>query len=363
MTIIELGAKLREARESRNLTVADVSYALKIPSRILSGIEEGSGNLPRTVYVFHFIKDYARYVGFSAEEATSMASSLEGFDKIAHPVRTAPVQFTPVRPSPVPRVLGAVLKLALFAALGFGGYNAYLHLFAERDAQIVEEQKSVQQSMTGSAETTPWNAPQQKRDAAGPDVAGSAAPGSAAADAPAGAEPAANVAAGGDQAMPQVSQAPAQQAPQDGKIALPTDPAPNWDAPAAAPPQSTFVTAAAAQDPAAPHQAYLLGQEQPAQAAEGAAQDPGALAAQPVPEGMHQVVVLADMGDCWMGFEPDGKKQQRMLRKGDSMTMTFKDALQLRLGNAAAVRISYDGRELDRSAAARPVNLAFPLAQ
>ncbi|MBR4424214.1 MAG: helix-turn-helix domain-containing protein, partial [Mailhella sp.] len=49
MTIIELGARLREARESRKWTVADVSHALKIPSRILSGIEEGSESLPRTV--------------------------------------------------------------------------------------------------------------------------------------------------------------------------------------------------------------------------------------------------------------------------------------------------------------------------
>ena len=356
MTIIELGARLREARESRKWTVADVSHALKIPSRILSGIEEGSESLPRTVYVFHFIKDYARHVGFSAEEASSMVSSLEGFDKAVQSVRTAPMQFTPVTPSPVPRVLGAVLKLALFAALGFGGYNAYLHLFAERDAQIVEEQKSAQQNMTGSSDAAPWNAPQQKAAAPEQGGAGMAASGGAAQDAPAASSPAADAATGADQGGEQPRQASL-----DGKITLPPDPAPNWDAPAATPPQSTFVTAAAAQDPAAPHEAYLLGQEQPAPAAEGAGAE--ALAAQPVPEGMHQVVILADMGDCWMGFEPDGKKQQRMLRKGDSMTMTFRDALQLRLGNAAAVRISYDGRELDRSAAVRPVNMSFPQAQ
>ncbi len=369
MTIIELGARIREAREDRHWTVADVSDALKIPSRILKGIEEGSDSLPRTVYVFHFIKDYAKHVGFSSEEVTAMTSSLEGFDKVVHPLRDATLQFTPVRPSPIPKVLGAALKLALFVALGFGGYNAYLHFFAERDAHIVAEQKSAQQTTVGSTDTSPWNVPssgdrtgasaQQRASSAetagiSPSPAAKEAPSSPSADAKPSDLVAGSEGNGGDQS---------QQVAQEGKITLPPEPAPNWNAPAAAPLQSTFVTAAAAQDPAAPHPAYLLGQEQPPASEGPSANAASSAELQPVPEGMHQVVILADMGDCWMGFEPDGKKQQRMLRKGDSLAMTFRDALQLRLGNASAVRITYDGRELDRSTAAKPVNMSFPQAQ
>ena len=62
MTLAELGAKLREAREARDLTVADVADRLKVPTRILQGVEDGSDRVPRTVYVRHYIKDYAKLV-------------------------------------------------------------------------------------------------------------------------------------------------------------------------------------------------------------------------------------------------------------------------------------------------------------
>ena len=83
MTLAELGAKLREAREGRDMAVADVADRLKIPTRILQGIEEGSDRVPRTVYVHHFIKEYAMLVGFSADEVTEWLRNLEGFRKLS----------------------------------------------------------------------------------------------------------------------------------------------------------------------------------------------------------------------------------------------------------------------------------------
>ena len=72
-----------------------------------------------------------------------------------------------------------------------------------------------------------------------------------------------------------------------------------------------------------------------------------AFAALPAEE--HHVEVIADAGDCWMGFEADGRKQQRFLRKGDSFTLAFRDALVMKLGDAGAVRVTYNGKELERS--------------
>ena len=80
-----------------------------------------------------------------------------------------------------------------------------------------------------------------------------------------------------------------------------------------------------------------------------------------LPDGMHQVEVIAVDGDCWMGFEPDGRHQQRTLRKGDTFSMTFRDSLVVRLGNAQAVRIIYDGKELERSTSTRVVTMRFPM--
>ena len=79
-----------------------------------------------------------------------------------------------------------------------------------------------------------------------------------------------------------------------------------------------------------------------------------------LPEGMHHVEVIADVDECWMGFTPDGRRQQRTLSKGDSYTMTFRDSLVVKLGNAGAVRVIYDGKELERAAVGRVVTLRFP---
>ena len=40
--------------------------------------------------------------------------------------------------------------------------------------------------------------------------------------------------------------------------------------------------------------------------------------------------------------------------------MTFRDSLVVKLGNAGAVRVIYDGKELERAAAGRVVTLRFP---
>jgi cytoskeleton protein RodZ len=82
-----------------------------------------------------------------------------------------------------------------------------------------------------------------------------------------------------------------------------------------------------------------------------------------LPEGLHHVEVIADGGECWMGFEPDGRKQQRFLRKGDSFTMSFRDSLEVKLGNVSAVRVIYDGKELERSNSQRVMTLRFPPAE
>ncbi|MBR6625596.1 MAG: DUF4115 domain-containing protein, partial [Mailhella sp.] len=289
MTLAELGAKLREAREARGMTVADAADRLKIPGRILHGVEEASDRLPRTVYVHHFIKDYIKLLGFTAAEAKEWTSSLEGFENIARPALSESQPFTSVKPSMLPVVLSGLFKVAVTAVLAFAVYSAYVYFFAGRDYEEVKPPEQAQP-----------------------------APASAPAEAPAV-----------TQAMPSASE---DALPQSSASLV-----------------SQMMPSGPAEEPAAPEkQAGEQGEEQ------GGAQ-PAAL-----PEGMHHVEVIADGGDCWMGFEPDGHKQQRTLRKGDSFTMTFRDSLQVKLGHASAVRVIYDGRELERSTSQRVMTLRFP---
>lgn len=328
MTLAELGARLREAREGREMTVADVADRLKIPTRILQGIEEGSDRVPRTVYAHHFIKEYALLLGFAQDEVAEWLRNLEGFENISRPVIADTTTYTSVKPSMLPVIIGAVLKLVLVVALAFGAYMAYVHFFAARDyetSSAVSESSGTSVPTWGTAAPTPVPAPAP----APVEQAGSVEQRAVVQQEAVGEDPAASSAATATGAE-QTPSGPVSSAASDGQNGV----------------------SSAVEQPALPSA------EEPASAAVGT--EPEQPAAAVLPDGLHQVEVIADTGDCWMGFEPDGKKQQRTLRKGDTFSMTFRDSLVIRLGNARAVRIIYDGRELERSSSHRVVTMNFP---
>lgn len=65
----ELGNRLKEARESKGLSLDDLQEITKIQKRYLSGIEEGDYTMmPGKFYVRAFIKQYCEAVGLDSEE-------------------------------------------------------------------------------------------------------------------------------------------------------------------------------------------------------------------------------------------------------------------------------------------------------
>ncbi|QDP40246.1 RodZ domain-containing protein [Radiobacillus deserti] len=65
---MELGAKLKEAREARNLSLEDVQKVTKIQTRYLQAIEKGNFSaMPGSFYVRAFVKEYATAVGLDAD--------------------------------------------------------------------------------------------------------------------------------------------------------------------------------------------------------------------------------------------------------------------------------------------------------
>ena len=232
MTLAELGSKLREAREARGLTVSDVADRLKIPGRILHGVEEASDRLPRTVYVHHFIKDYIKLLGFTAAEAKEWTSSLEGFENISRPALSESQPFTSVKPSMIPVVLSGLFKVAVTAVLAFAVYSAYVHFFAGRDYEEVP------------------SLPMQEQAAPAPEAAAPAVKPEAEAKAP---------------------EAPAAPAEAPAEPAAPAPAAPVWDAPAAQPeaqeegPAVTQAMPSAAEDALPQSSASLVSQMIPAE--------------------------------------------------------------------------------------------------
>ncbi|THE09091.1 helix-turn-helix domain-containing protein [Bacillus timonensis] len=65
----ELGTRLKEAREQKDLSLDDLQQITKIQKRYLVGIEEGNYSvMPGKFYVRAFIKQYAEAVGLNPEE-------------------------------------------------------------------------------------------------------------------------------------------------------------------------------------------------------------------------------------------------------------------------------------------------------
>jgi cytoskeletal protein RodZ len=68
LSLTELGKRLKEAREQKNLSLDDVQTLTKIQKRYLVGIEEGNYALmPGKFYIRAFIKQYAEAVGLDPE--------------------------------------------------------------------------------------------------------------------------------------------------------------------------------------------------------------------------------------------------------------------------------------------------------
>lgn len=64
------GNYLRNERELRQIPLAEVSFATKIPLRTLRSLEEGSwDDLPAQVFIRGFVRSYARHLGLPPEEA------------------------------------------------------------------------------------------------------------------------------------------------------------------------------------------------------------------------------------------------------------------------------------------------------
>lgn len=68
-----VGDLLKEERESRGLTVKQVSEATKIQARHIQAIEENDkDNMPSRVYAIGFVRTYSNYMGFEPEAMISL---------------------------------------------------------------------------------------------------------------------------------------------------------------------------------------------------------------------------------------------------------------------------------------------------
>ena len=142
-----VGEKLRAARESRGLTLAQVAGETRIPQRHLQTIEAGDfAALPARTYAISFSRNYARMVGLDQDEiAAEVRAELDAQDPAP---RLRPAGFEPGDPARVPsRALGWVSAIAVVLVLA--GLFAFARTFfapAVELPSLVDEEKAAQAS-------------------------------------------------------------------------------------------------------------------------------------------------------------------------------------------------------------------------
>ena len=309
------GETLRQARENKGWSTAQVAGQLNLTENALRQLEQGSfDQLPGHTFARGYIRAYAKLLGMDQAQMVTAFDQYTGTDASGSNVQAlGRVVGEPVRLS---RNLLRLFSLALLAVLiGFGYF-----WWQERSARPAEtgslnmEHVEVE-SADGTTEIHTLDEPEDQAvaedQANTPPVPSEPAGDSGTAEAPAEGTPPATAApvAPGTPAVPEAAQAPA-----------PAVPAP------AQPP--------AAQQPAVP--------ANPAAPAEAPAAPVVAAAGQ-------GVVKVQFTADCWTQVtDADGKViLEGLKRKGDSLEVAAKAPVQLRLGFAQGAQVSYNGQPVE----------------
>ena len=136
----QIGARLREAREKRTLTVDTVASELNLDVSIIEAIEnEDRDNLPAPIFVQGYVRNYARLVGLPEEE---LVAAYRGHTENMPPLTVARVtRKLPFLQLPSTKLIRNIILLAMAVILIWLAYPFVEKLIVSR-GESVEEQES-----------------------------------------------------------------------------------------------------------------------------------------------------------------------------------------------------------------------------
>lgn len=295
-----VGGELRAAREAVGRDIDEVSATLKIRASHLDAIEQGRfGDLPGQTYAIGFVRTYASYLGFDAEDVVRrFKAEIVGLED-----RTELMFRAPERNARLPFVLIAIISLLVAVAI----YALWFYVVREPEPE-------------------PLAAGDAAAAAVGtqPDAPASAAPDDAAEDHDAVA-------------------APSQPAKEetDGWTVVPSEGASPLAEQQGAAPQAAAAQAPAVRENGADAAAAAGEESTDATAAPAEGAEPMAL----VPDGGANIVIHAT-NDSWIQIRAgDGEVLlSRVLSAGESYAVPDRAGLTMVTGNAGAIRVSVNGR-------------------
>lgn len=325
---INPGETLRLAREAKGLSTAEVARGLNMTESMLRNVEAGAfDKLNGHTFARGYVRVYAKYLGLDQEQLVQAFDRYTGTDATGSEVKTLGRLQEPVRVSH-----NLMRSLSILVLVGGAGLT-YLFWSQKTDDVPVQPVGEIAQVEVEAADgTTEIHVLDEPEDQA---VAEASRP----AELPAPMEPAAQ-----PETAPVESPAAAplaQEAPVVAAQAQPSEPAPV--AAAAVAPAGAVAQMA---PPAAPESAAQPAQSQlqpPAPAAPAVAAEEAAL---PAGHGRVQVQFTAD---CWTQLtDADGKVLFSALkRKGESLVLSGKTPIELRLGYARGAQVSLNGQPVD----------------
>ena len=307
------GETLRQARESNGWSLAEVALKLNLTVTSLSNLEAGAfDKLPGHTFARGYIRAYAKLLGMDQTVLVQQFDQSTGTDSQGSNVHALGRIEEPVRVSHT--ILRIVSLLLLIAVIG-GGFVWWQDQTSQRtrDLTSLAPEHVEVEGADGTTQIHPIDEPEDQAVAENQADSSTtlALPQSETSAESTGAESAAPAT---EPAAPAVAPSAPAQTPAP-VVAAPATPAPSVPATAA---------------PTAP-----------------VAQAPSAEAAAPVAgEGQVQ---LQFTGDCWAQVT-DGRGKvifSGLKHKGDSVTVSGKPPLAVRLGVARAAQVSYNGQPVD----------------
>ncbi|MEC4561448.1 RodZ domain-containing protein [Pseudomonas inefficax] len=318
------GELLRQARENRDWSQAEVARKLNLTVSSLNHVETGAfDKLPGHTFARGYIRAYAKLMDLDQAALVDAFDRYTGTHAKGSDVHSLGRIEEPVRLSH--NILRGVSLLLLVAVVG-GGFVWWQDQGSLRGkdlAKIALEHVEVE-SADGTTQIHPLDEPEDQAVSAGQQPESAPLPLEGAAEQPAATEPAPASPAPAATATAAAVPAPAQQAPVS----------PVASAPAAAPaPVAPVAPAPTATAPATP-------------VATVAATEPAAPAA--VPAGSAKVAIQF-VADCWTQVTDGNGKVlfSAIKRKGDNLELTGKPPFSVRLGFARGARVSYNGQAVD----------------
>jgi cytoskeletal protein RodZ len=119
----QLGERLRTARESQGIGLAQAAVETRILQRYLVALEDGDfQHLPGDVYARGFLRNYGAYLGVSAEELIDLYRRERG---MSEPIRVVPATSAPrIRLVRIPSFFGVFFVVLALVGLSYLGLSA-----------------------------------------------------------------------------------------------------------------------------------------------------------------------------------------------------------------------------------------------